>query len=126
MISNEMLIFWMTLAISVLITLDIIEKVNDYRIKKIEKKQETFDVKKFTPFVNQEVVGGPIVPIKVKFRIDQPGMTPDEIEARLVDLISQEILADKDLINIRVYEDYEMRMQVVEGTLKVFRPKKED
>lgn len=123
--SNEMLIFWMTLAISVLITLDIIEKVNDFRIKKIEKKHKMFDVKQVEPSVKQELVG-PIKPIKAKFRIDNTGMTPDEIESKLVDLISQEILADKDLIDIRVYEDYEMRMQVVEGTLRVIRPKKED
>jgi len=118
---NEILLTGLAVAVIVMIALDIIEKVQAYRIKKIENKHEMFDAKQVEPSVKPEMVG-PIKPIKAKFRIDNTGMTPDEIEARLIDLISQELTTD--LIDIRVYEDYEMRMQVVEGTLRVIRPKK--
>ena len=120
---NEILLTGLAVAVIVMIALDIIEKVQAYRIKKIEKKHEMFDAKQIDPVIKQELVG-PIKPIKAKFRIDYSGMTPDEIEARLIDLISQELTTD--LIDIYVYDDIEMRMRVVEGTLRVIRPKKED
>lgn len=106
---NEILLTGLAVAVIVMIALDVIEKVQAYRIKKVEKK----------------IVEPKIIPLKARL-VNPNGMTSDDMKVKLADMLMDQILA-QDLMDIYVYDDLEHYERRVEATLRVLKPEdKED
>lgn len=108
---NEILLTGLAVAVIVMIALDVIEKVNDYRVKKVEKK-----------IVEPRVTRRPCNPYPLKAKIVNPnGMDEYQIKAKLANIIMDQILAH-NLMDIYVYDDLEHYERCVEATLRVIKP----
>lgn len=112
---NEILLTGLAVAVIVMIALDIIEKVQAYRIKKAEKK-----------IVEPRVTRRPCNPYPLKAKVIlRPGDTPDEVENKLAEIFKGQIIKN-NLMDIYRYVDFKTNEVIVEATLRVVDPMNEE
>ena len=112
--TTNMISIFLALAIFIMLMLDIWEKVVEVRNNKAEKKIEP----KIT------VTNPKIIPLKAVSSIS-PGETPDEFEKRLTNMLIY-LAKERNLIDIRVYDDLEHMQRKVEATLNIAKFEEED
>lgn len=117
---NKILLTGLAVAVIVMIVLDIIEKVNDYRIKKVEEEM----AKAYKP-PTIHTVHHDIITLNVK------GMIPREVvfmhddkfvSEEVCEKLATEIMA-KNLVNLRTFSSFEDMAYCYEATLRVVDPK---
>lgn len=117
---NKILLTGLAVAVIVMIVLDIIEKVNDYRIKKVEEEM----AKAYKP-PTIHTVHHDIITLNVK------GMIPREVvfmhddkfvSEEVCEKLATEIMA-KNLVNLRTFNSFETGLMHYEATLRVVDPK---
>ena len=114
---NKILLTGLAVAVIVMIVLDIIEKVNDYRIKKVEKEMS----KAYKP--PEIAISNPkIIPLKAKIDISpNPYIEPESVEGysvRAARLLAKEMV-DQELLDIRVFEVPETNSRYMEASVRI-------
>lgn len=123
---NEILLTGLAVAVIVMIVLDIIEKIGDYRIKKVEKKLMSGngitlnDEPPKLHAVQHDIITlnvGGIMPREVALMHDNKFISEEICEK-----LATEIM-DKNLINLRTFSTFETGLLHYEATLRVVAPK---
>lgn len=119
---NKILLTGLAVAVIVMIVLDIIEKVNDYRIKKAEQKLMSGKGITLNDESKITITNPKIIPLKAKIDISRNQYIEpegvDEYFDSLARLLAKEMV-DQSLLDIRVFEVPETNSRYMEASVKI-------
>lgn len=123
---NEILLTGLAVAVIVMIVLDVIEKIGDYRIKKAEKKLVSGngitlnDEPPTIHTVHHDIITlnvGGIIPREVIAMHDNKFISEEICEKLVTEIM------EKNLVNLRTFGTFETGLMHYEATLRVVDPK---